>query len=254
MTKKRFGIYLCLFLIFGLFNTGYFALYRTAFILKDGVVSDYYLGALLGLLYGRLPVIAPDLVYDILILALIFAAGLVFLCLLLRSDINVSISFALTFFCAFSGFTVIIGLAHPDILILMIFVPAAVMLFRSRKYPAGAIVSLICLIFTVNVLRGGALTSLLSWLKGMDLRELIYIFMPVPLIIALTVTKKKNMVEEKVFSVLLMLIVFYSDLITNFFEFSIFEGNGVNSLYVNSGTIYGSLTSLADIVFKGAKL
>ena len=255
MDKKRFFIhYSALFILFAVFNAGYFALYRTSFLLKDGVITDYYLAAVLGLMYAFVPAVAPDLVYNLMVLALLYLSGLTLTLMLKAFDAKDEILLPAACFYMFSGFSIIVGCSHPDLIFVMLLLPPAITLFKKKKIVPGAVITAINLILILNLLRGDAPACLMRWIGGFDGREICYLAIPLLLLAALAVMRHKKIIEGRFFAPLLIMLVFYADLITNFFEFSIFEGDAVNSLYVNSGNIYGSLLSIADIVFKGGSL
>ncbi len=255
MNKKRFFInYTALFILFAVFNVGYFALYRVSFLLKDGIVTDYYLAGLLGLIYAYVPVVAPDMVYNLLILCLVFVSGLTFTLMLRTFGAAEDKLLPSALLYMFSGFTVIIGYSHPDLIVIMVLLPLAILLWKRKNTVPAVLVTALNLPFVLNLLRGDAPGSFFRWMAGFSLRELCYIVVPVLLLTALTLIRFKEKISDRFFTGLLIFFILYANLITCFFEFSIFEGDGANSLYVNSGNIYGSLISIADILFKGGSL
>lgn len=252
MTKTKYCVrYIVLFLVFALADTVYFGIYRSAFILRDGVVSDYYIAAFLGLMYSRITLIAPDFVYNAVILCLVLVSGLSLMALLKSIKMDTACITAVDFFYMFSGFTVIVGYSHPDLILLMIFLPLCIMFIKSKKYIYAVVFILISALLIFNILRGDALKCLFRWIGGMDSKALFYFAVPVMLFVTLLIMKKHGFIEDKCFYTLLMFVMLYANLITCFFEFSIFEKDAVNSLYVSKENMYGSLTSLADILFKG---
>ena len=255
MKNNRYIIYYtALFILFAIFNAGYFALYRTSFLLKDGVITDYYLAAFLGLMYSFIPAAAPDQVYNLIVLGLLYLSGLAFSFMLRTFGAGDENSLSAAIFYTFSGFSIIVGCSHPDLILIMLLLPLAVILLKKKKAVPAIIVFVVSLPLIINLARGDAPACLVRWLSGIGARELAYIAVPVLLLAALAVMKHKNAIEGRFFLPLLILLIFYTDLITNFFEFSIFEGDAASSLYVNSGNIYGSLLSIADILFKGGSL
>ncbi|MBO6137639.1 MAG: hypothetical protein J6O71_03410 [Lachnospiraceae bacterium] len=255
MNKRKFFIsYTALFILFAVFNVGYFALYRTSFLLKDGVITDYYLAAAMGYAYAYVPPVAPDLVYDMMILFFVFLSGLSLVLMLRQFKVKEEFFIPLALVYMFSGFTVIIGYSHPDLILMMLLLPLAVMLFKKKKTIPALIIAALSLPLMINLLRGDALNAVFRWLSGMDAKEICYISMPLLMLAALMVMKEKGLIDGRLFMPLLLFFILYANLITCFFEFSIFEGDGVNSLYVNSGNIYGSLISIADILLRGGSL
>lgn len=255
MNKKRFFInYTALFILFAFFNVGYFALYRSAFLLKDGVITDYYLAGVLGLIYAYVPAVAPDMVYDLLILGLVFVSGLTFTLMLMAFGVREEKLLPSALFYMFSGFTVIVGYSHPDLILIMLLLPLSVMLWKKRRTLPALIFTAINIPIAINLIRGDAPACLMRWLGDLDLREICYIAVPVLLLATLAIMKSRGIIEERTFTALLIFFMLFANLITCFFEFSIFEGDGVNALYVNSASIYPSLLSIADILFKGGSL
>ena len=252
--EKDFIKFTLLFCLFAIFNTVYFFIYRASFIIKDGAVTDYYLAALLGIIYGYLPAIAPDIVYNLIIFMIAYITGTILAVLLAEYGLEHNLIIILTCSFVFSGFVVIVGFSHPDILFILALISLAILLFKRKHIIAGVVASMLVVPFVINTLRGNALYSIREWISGIRVREICYLMTPVILLAALIIMRHAHVMKDKWFFILLAILTLYIDIITNYFAFSRYEGDGVNSLYVTKESISGSLMSLADILLRGKNL